>query len=613
MPQSQRTTFSLTALALTLTLAACSQQSTAPQPQVEQQPQADERDGSQFVYDGTDHSWVSPDSGLTDLQAQDLGAGNNQLSNEPWKAATSGWGPIERNMSNGEKGAKDGSKLLIGGKKYDSGFGVHADSSMTFNLAGNCSRFISDVGLDDEVGSRGSVVFQVYADGKKLFDSGKMTGSDRAKTVNVDVSGRKELKLVVTKASDNNYYDHADWGGPVLVDCNVSGKPTPPTPTPPAPAPTPTPPPSGNVKYSGPLVITKGGTYRGNWQSLNPRVPAVYVKTTEPVVIEGSNLRGRGELIRGWRMDLTVRNSNGYGMNPDVAGEHAGRFIAAEDVRKLRVENNYMEGTSGIYVNKFAGNDSGQTIKILRNKAKNIDGRKSNGRGGYNGDRYRVQFVQLAKVGSVPGIEIAWNEVVNEPGKSSLEENINLYSTSGTSSSRIQIHDNYIQGAFAVDPSDGSYSGGGIMLGDGPVGHMKEAGGYVDVYNNQIVSTSNQGIGIAGGHDHRVFNNRIVSSGRLPSGQINKAQNVGVYVWDVNNGKRSKTWFNNTVYNNVIGWTRVNTNNTTWLNNTWFADCSSTCYNNKSWSGPVTLETEKQEYGLWQSKFRAAGMSVGSN
>ncbi|CAM3593334.1 NPCBM/NEW2 domain-containing protein [Deinococcus frigens] len=610
MSHSPRAAFSLTALALTLTLAACSQQTAAPQ------PQADQQDGSQFIYDGTDHSWVSDDNGLADsggtLKPQAINSGNNTLSYEPWTAATNGWGPIERNMSNGEKGSNDGRALSIDGKKYDSGFGTHANSSMTFNLGGQCSRFVSDVGLDDEVGNQGSVVFKVYADGVKLFDSGTMTGAEAAKTVNVDVSGRQELKLVVTDGGDNINYDHADWGGATLMDCNVSATPAPPVP--PSPAPPSVAPPTGNVQYSGPLVITKGGTYRGNWQSLDPYVPTVRISTTEPVVIEGSNLRGRGELIRGWKVNLTVRNSNGYGMNPNISGRPAGRFIAAEEVYNLRVENNYMEGTTGIYVNQFYGKASGQTIKILRNKAKNIDGRKSDGKGGYNGDRYYVQFAQIAKVYGVPGMEIAWNEVINEPGKSSLEENINLYSTSGTSSSRMQIHDNYIQGAFAVDPSSAAkYSGGGIMLGDGPVDDLSKAGGYVDVYNNQIVSTSNQGIGIAGGHDHKVYNNRILSSGRLPTGETNQSQNVGIYVWDVMSGKRTGAWFNNTVHDNVIGWTRIRSDNSTWFNNTWFADCSSTCYNNKSWSGAVTLDTEKQEYQLWQSKFRAAGLSVGPN
>ncbi|WP_415787824.1 NPCBM/NEW2 domain-containing protein, partial [Deinococcus saxicola] len=173
------------------------------------------------VYDGTDRSWTGQEVG-TKLTQESLATGNNMLSDSLWTAASNGWGPIERNISNGESGAKDGRTMSVNGKKYDSGFGTHAKSSMTFNTGGVCNRFISDVGIDDEVGDRGSAVFQVYADGVKLFDSGKMTGKDAAKTVNIDIAGRKELKLMVTDAGDNNYYDHADWGGAILVDCNVA-------------------------------------------------------------------------------------------------------------------------------------------------------------------------------------------------------------------------------------------------------------------------------------------------------------------------------------------------------------------------------------------------------
>ena len=247
MSYSHRSAFSLTALALTLSLAACSQQ-TAPDSQKLAQD-----DGSQFVYDGTDHSWVSPDNGLANLdpeaaglKSQGLNAGLNMLSDQPWTAAENGWGPIERNMSVGEKKSRDGRTMSIEGKTYDSGFGAHSNSTMTFAIDSQCKSFLSDVGMDDEVRNRGSVVFQVYADGVKLFDSGKMTGADAAKNVNVDISGRKELKLVVNDAGDNNYYDHANWGGAALMECNVSGKPAPTpvpapiAPTPPAPiAPTP--------------------------------------------------------------------------------------------------------------------------------------------------------------------------------------------------------------------------------------------------------------------------------------------------------------------------------------------------------------------------------------
>ncbi|MDV6373253.1 NPCBM/NEW2 domain-containing protein [Deinococcus arenicola] len=604
MSYSPRTAFSLTALALTLTLAACSQPA-APQANAGGQASS-QQDGRQFGYDGKDRSWTSTDNGLTTLTAQALGNGDNLVSDLPWLSATSGWGPIERNMSNGEAGSGDGRTLTLNGRAYATGLGVHANSSVTFALNGQCERFTGDIGMDDEIDDRGSVVFQVYADGVKLYDSGRMTGTTAAKWVDVNITGRKELKLVVTDAGDNYYSDHADWTQPTLRGCKVQSQPTPPAPTPPAP--------SGNVQYVGPLVITKGGTYRGNWQSLNPDVPAVFVHTSEPVVIEGSNIRGTGHLIRGWGMNLTVRNSNGYGMNPNIYGRAAGRFIVAEELNSLRVENNYLEGTTGIYTNEFYGKDASQTIKVLRNRVKNIDGRQSNGNGGYLDARAYVQFVQLAKIWDVPGIEIAWNEVINEPGVSSLEENINLYSASGTAASRIQIHDNFLQGAYAINPAtDGSYSGGGIMLGDGVADNWDHPGSYVDVYNNQIVSTSNQGIGISGGHNHNVYGNRVLSSGRLPDGQVNKAQNVGIYVWDTVNGKSRNLWYNNTVHDNVIGWTRVNANNSTWQNNTWFADCTNLCYNNKTWSGAVTNATEQQEFQLWQGKFRAAGLSVGPN
>ncbi|WP_231557371.1 NPCBM/NEW2 domain-containing protein [Deinococcus sp. YIM 77859] len=534
------------------------------------------------------------------LQTQAIDPGDNTLSNEPWTAATNGWGPAERNRSNGEKGTGDGRTLTLNGKTYGNGFGVHSDSSLSFDVGGKCTSFTADIGVDDEVGSLGSVVFQVYADGVKLYDSGIMTGASTTKSVNVNIAGRRELKLVVTNAGDNIHYDHADWANAMLRDCVVTTTTAPSTPTSP-------------IAYSGPITITRGGTYSGNWESLDPNVPAVSIKTAEPVVIENANIRGRGDLIRGYWVNLTVRNTNGYGLNPNVYGRHTGRFISAEDVLNLRVENNYLEGTTGIYVNIFQGKAAnGQTVKILRNRVKNIDGRKSDGKGGYLNDRYLVQFVQLSKVRQLPEVEIAWNEVINEPGKSSLEENINLYSSSGTPESPIKIHNNYIQGAYAIFPAtDSAYSGGGIMLGDGSQDNLNVAGGYVEVFRNQIVSTSNQGIGIAGGHHQNVYDNRVLSSGRLPDGSINLAQNVGLYVWDMFGAQASGIWSDNSVHDNLVGWARIRSDGSTWLNNTWFPNCTSLCYNNRPWPTAVTLDTERQEFELWRDKVRSAGLTIG--
>ena len=114
------------------------------------------------------------------------------------------------------------------------------------------------------------------------------------------------------------------------------------------------------------------------------------------------------------------------------------------------------------------------------------------------------------------GAEIAWNQVVNQPGQSRPEDNISVFESSGTSSSPILIHDNYIQGAYAADPAnDSSYTGGGIMLSDGSTGVLATDPGYVSAYNNIIISTSNYGIAISSGHNDTIYNNTIIEIQRF--------------------------------------------------------------------------------------------------
>jgi glucose/arabinose dehydrogenase len=133
------------------------------------------------------------------------------ISNMTWTSMVNGWGPAERDRSNGETGAIDGTTLTLNGTTYDKGVGVHAGSDIRIVVPAVCTTFVSDVGVDDEVGSLGSVVFEVWADGIKLFDSGVMTGTTPTNKVNVSVSGRNELALIVRDGGNGNSSDHADW------------------------------------------------------------------------------------------------------------------------------------------------------------------------------------------------------------------------------------------------------------------------------------------------------------------------------------------------------------------------------------------------------------------
>jgi hypothetical protein len=139
------------------------------------------------------------------------GGSGTYLSDLTWTSMSNGWGPVERDRSNGELGASDGATLTLNGTPFTKGLGAHSFSDVRYSLSGSCSTFSATVGVDDEVGSLGSVVFQVYVDGVLRFDSGTMTGVSASKSVSVSIAGASQLRLVVTDAGDGAAYDHADW------------------------------------------------------------------------------------------------------------------------------------------------------------------------------------------------------------------------------------------------------------------------------------------------------------------------------------------------------------------------------------------------------------------
>ena len=128
-----------------------------------------------------------------------------------------GWGSPQANKS------VDGHTLSIGGKKFEHGLGTHASSSFRVALNGKGERFTASVGVYDEIGHQGSVVFKVIGDGKTLWESGVMRGGEPAKEVSADLRGIKTLVLSVGDAGDGINYDHADWADAQIA--MLEGKP----------------------------------------------------------------------------------------------------------------------------------------------------------------------------------------------------------------------------------------------------------------------------------------------------------------------------------------------------------------------------------------------------
>ena len=134
-----------------------------------------------------------------------------------WSRSDNGWGPPEVDRSNGERAPDDGGPLRIGTALFEHGIGAHAPSRIEMALDGRCSLFLADVGLDEEVGDHGSVVFEVWGDDERLAVSGIVRGPQVSVPIAADVTGVDRLALVVTPGGDGNAFDHADWGNARLA------------------------------------------------------------------------------------------------------------------------------------------------------------------------------------------------------------------------------------------------------------------------------------------------------------------------------------------------------------------------------------------------------------
>ncbi|MEV6247007.1 endo-alpha-N-acetylgalactosaminidase family protein [Streptomyces sp. NPDC051742] len=129
-----------------------------------------------------------------------------------WTSAANGWGPVERDLSNGETGTGDGSPLRVGGVTYAKGLGSHAPAKIRYYLGGRCTSFTAQVGVDDVQTVRGSVQFSVLADGTEKVKSPVLKATDTAWSLTADVTGASYVDLVVGDGGDGNGNDHADWG-----------------------------------------------------------------------------------------------------------------------------------------------------------------------------------------------------------------------------------------------------------------------------------------------------------------------------------------------------------------------------------------------------------------
>jgi alpha-galactosidase len=144
-------------------------------------------------------------------------SGTSFLSDHTWLDGTSGYlvPRLDREVGGGP--------LVLQGHTYAKGIGTASVSQIRYYLGGNCTNVSSTIGIDDAVNNvgpqGGTAVFQVFADGQKVYDSGVVT-RQATQQMSVPVNGASVLTLAVGDAGDGTYNDRADWAN-LQVTCGA--------------------------------------------------------------------------------------------------------------------------------------------------------------------------------------------------------------------------------------------------------------------------------------------------------------------------------------------------------------------------------------------------------
>lgn len=153
----------------------------------------------------------------------------------------------------------------------------------------------------------------------------------------------------------------------------------------------------------------------------------------------------------------------------------------------------------------------------------------------------RGQFFQANQC--LGPITIANNTISNTGKNVIVEDFINLYKTQGTKESPCLITANTIYGNHGT-----SKTGGGIMLGD-------NGGSWQIARDNLLVNPGQYGIGVAGGAQITVENNRVF-------GEKSSISNVGIYVWS----QKTAPLYDIRVVGNKVDYTnKIGKKNPFWL------------------------------------------------
>lgn len=106
--------------------------------------------------------------------------------------------------------------IRIDRQPYQRGLVIHSKTKLSYRLNGDYRRFVAVAGIEQLVRPRGTVTLTISGDGKELFHR-DITGKDPPLPLDLDVSGVRDLTILVGFGDDLDDGDHLALGDARLI------------------------------------------------------------------------------------------------------------------------------------------------------------------------------------------------------------------------------------------------------------------------------------------------------------------------------------------------------------------------------------------------------------
>lgn len=140
--------------------------------------------------------------------------------------AQQGWGQLGLNTCAFVPGGQM-QELRIGERSYAKGLGQHANGELVLDVDGRYKLFEAEIGVQPLPGCKGTVRYELIADGQQIYRSGVVQAGKPAIPVSVPIQGVFELILRVDDAGDGINCDCANWADARLTPADVPATRTP--------------------------------------------------------------------------------------------------------------------------------------------------------------------------------------------------------------------------------------------------------------------------------------------------------------------------------------------------------------------------------------------------